>query len=154
MATELFFASVKLPASNQWGKQLIEDIMYAFSKGTKIIDGVNASFAAATQEIKKSISEAKDDNLLSVVAVENVADAAKLQTDTNAFDLIDLKKKFDKLHCEFCCQTKENTPFKEQSVKQELYSRRDNLVFTGIPDRKDETNSSVEHHCISFSKTS
>ena len=139
MTTELFSTSVKLPASNQWGKQLIEDITSAFSKVTKIIDDVNASFAAATQEIKKSISEAKDDILLSVVAVEKVADAAKLQADTNAFDLMELKKKFDKLHREFCCQTKENTSFKEQSVKQELYSRSDNLVFTGIPDRKDET---------------
>ena len=27
-----------------------------------------------------------------------------------------------------------------QSVKQELYSRRDNLVFTGISDHKEETN--------------
>ena len=141
MAAELFSTSAKIPTTNQWGKQLVEDITNAFSKVTKIIDGVNESFAACTQEIKNSISEAKNDILVSVVAVEKLADAAKLQADTNAFDLMELKKKFDKLHREFCCQTKENNSFKEQSVKQELYSRRDNLVFTGIPDRQDETDS-------------
>ena len=139
MTAELFSTCAKIPTSSQWGKQLVEDITLAFTKVTRIVDGVNESFAAATQQIKNSISEAKNDILLSVAAVERLADAAKLQADTNAFELMELKKKFDTFHREFCCQTKENNSFKEQAVKQELYSRRDNLVFTGIPDSKDET---------------
>ena len=78
MTAELFSNCAKIPTSSQWGKQLVEDITLAFSNVTKIVDGVNESFAAATQQIKNSISDAKNDILLSVAAVERLADAAKL----------------------------------------------------------------------------
>ena len=102
------------------------------------IDDVTERFAAGNQEIKNSITEAKNDILLFVAAVEKVADDAKLQADTNACVLKELQLKFDKFQREFYHQSKENKTFNEESVKQELYSRRDNLVFTGIPDCKDE----------------
>ena len=109
MAAELFSTSAKIPTTNQWGKQLIEDITNAFSKVTKIIDGVNESFAACTQEIKNSISEAKNDTLVSVVAVEKLADAAKLQADTNAFDLMELKKNLISFIVSFAVKPKKIT---------------------------------------------
>ena len=140
MTDGLFTVTTKIPNHNQWGKQLISDISKAFLKVTTLIDDVNERYAAGNVEIKNSITEAKHEILTSVAAVEQVADAAKLQADTNAFQLKELQKKFDKLQREFCCQSKENKLYKMQSVKQELYSRRDNLVFTGISDHKEETN--------------
>ena len=37
-----------------------------------------------------------------------------------------------------------------QSVKQELYSRRDNLVFTGISDHQEETNDQCKKSLFEF----
>ena len=85
MTAELFSTCAKINTSSQWGKQLVDDITLAFSKLTKIVDYFNENFAAATQQINNSISEAKKDILLSGAAVERLANAAKLQTDTNAF---------------------------------------------------------------------
>ena len=134
----VFVTTAKIPTNNQWCKQLVADITGAFNKVTTIIDDVTERFAAGNQEIKNSITEAKNDILLFVAAVEKVADDAKLQADTNASALKELQLKFDKFQREFYHQSKENKTFNEESVKQELYSRRDNLVFTGIPDCKDE----------------
>ena len=150
MTDGLFTVTTKIPNHNQWGKQLISDISKAFSKVTTLIDDVNERYAAGNVEIKNSITEAKHEILTSVAAVEQVADAAKLQADTNAFQLKELQKKIDKLQREFCCQSKENKLYKMQSVKQELYSRRDNLVFTGISDHKEETNDQCKKSLFEF----
>ena len=80
--------TTKIPNHNQWGNQLISDISKAFSKVTTLIDDVNERYAAGNVEIKNSITEAKNEILTSVAAVEQVADAAKLQADTNAFQLL------------------------------------------------------------------
>ena len=51
---------------------------------TTLIDYVNERYAAGNVEIKNSITEAKHEILTYVAAVEQVADAAKLQADSNA----------------------------------------------------------------------
>ena len=91
MTDGLFTVTTKIPNHNQWGKQLISDISKAFSKVTTLIDDVNERYAAGNVEIKNSITEAKHEILTSVAAVEQVADAAKLQADTNAFQLKELQ---------------------------------------------------------------
>ena len=103
----LFSVTIKNPNNNQYGIHLISDSSNAFSKVMTPIDDVNKRFAAGNVEIKNSITEAKHEILTSVAAVEQVADAAKLQADTNAFQLKELQKKFDKLQREFCYQSKE-----------------------------------------------
>ena len=92
----VFVTTAKIPTNNQWCKQLVADITGAFNKVTTIIDDVTERFAVGNQEIKNSITEAKNDILLFVTAVEKVVDDAKLQADTNACALKELQLKFDK----------------------------------------------------------
>ena len=133
---DIFVPTTKVPSTNHWGKTLLEDITTAFSKVTTII---NKKITEGNIEITKSLESAKSDILRSVGEVERVANAAKLQANTNAQNIKILHSRFTKLEYEHYNVTQENKSLRASLLQYEPYSRRDNLIIIGITNVKDET---------------
>lgn len=129
---KFFVSSATIPATAKWASTLLGDITAAF-------DRVSAKIASSLTSISTDIEDAKQEVLRSVSEAALTATAAKTQADQNTLDIANLKTEMLSLQRDNVILKAENNILKTKSESHEMYSRRDNLVATGIPDINNET---------------
>lgn len=126
--TNFFVSSANVPKSNNWANTLIGDISEAFDKVTNKLSVISSEIKDMKNKVLRSVSQ-----------VAKTANAAKTQADKNMVDIIDLKRHMQSLERECVILRDENKTLKGNTESLELYSRKDNLVATGIKDTPNET---------------
>lgn len=133
--------------TRDWGKNLIDLLRKRFdtldTRMNTMTDTINTNTNTKIDEIKTDIEEIKQK---AKDALE-LAQENKLAIDTMRCELgnqIELLK--------FTCEklTSENAVLKESTNNLENYSRRDNIIFSGIPEVNNERRDDVEKKARTF----
>ena len=136
---QLFTRNTKVPNTSQWGKSLIEEISSAFERASVKMKNIHEMIMSVNKEITETLNTVKTEVLSTTARIERTADEALKQANKCADDVLNLKRQLQNTQRDCYNLKEENRSIREQSLRQELYSRRDNLIVNGVLDRQQET---------------
>lgn len=127
--------------TSEWGKLLITDLGDRLDKLHEKIDGIKT-------DINNNTNLRIEEIATNINAIKTTAESALTLAQENKSNIEQLRKEFNSelSYLKFTCDklTSENIKLQDNTDKLENYGRRDNIVFLGVPEEKDETKIQVE----------
>ena len=128
--------SVPARFSKDWVEELVVGLTARF---TTIQESI-ADLKTSITEVKSDVKSINDKLMTKMSEISEFAKEAVKSAKENSVAIRELRTEMSQMKHKFRAIENENEALKNQCNQNELYSRRDNLIFHGIKEENDESN--------------